>query len=125
MDARSTDYEIVHVISDFRLLDEECYERVYWRRDGKPLSRGFYVVTWVPGTLRRKFDESAEFDGPFRLEDDARFAARRQFGVPGKLAPAAEHSVGNLAYMPSALRQREEGDGTHAARARASRPLRP
>ena len=125
MEARSADYEIVHVISDFRLLDEESYERVYWRRDGKPLTLGYYVVTWGPGTLRRKFDESAEFRGPYRQEAEARMAARQLFGGPVKHPPAREHDVPALEYLRP--RGRHAGDEvvTLGAHPRAPRQLVP
>ncbi|HSO08088.1 MAG TPA: hypothetical protein VLW45_12675 [Pelomicrobium sp.] len=102
MEARSADYEIVHVISEFRLLDEESYERVYWRDNGKSLALGYYVVTWTPGTIRRKFDERAEFRGPYRMEADARAAAARLFGAPGKHPPAREHDVPALVDLRDA-----------------------
>lgn len=104
MEARSADYEVVHVISEFRLLDEESYERVYWRENGTALAPGYYVVTWAPGTIRRKFDESAEFRGPFRLEAEARAAALRLFGSPGAHPPAREHDVPALADLRSPAR---------------------
>ncbi len=102
MEARTVDYEIVHVISEFRLLDEESYERVYWRDNGKSLTPGYYVVTWAPGTIRRKFDERAAFRGPYRLEADARAAALNLFHAPGKHPPAREHEVPALADLRGA-----------------------
>jgi hypothetical protein len=32
----SQNLEIVRVISECRLIDEESFEQVYWRRDGTP-----------------------------------------------------------------------------------------
>jgi hypothetical protein len=32
----SQDFEIVRVIRERRPIDEESFEHVYWRRDGKP-----------------------------------------------------------------------------------------
>ena len=80
------DLELVHVIKPFRLVDSESYERVYWRRDGVPLSPGYYVASWPARTTARKFNEEARFRGPFRergaaqqslLEMQARLQSRR------------------------------------------------
>lgn len=125
MEPRSADYEVVHVISEFRLLDEESYERVYWRRDGKALSPGYYIVNWGPGTVRRKFDEAAEFRGPYRIEDDARTAARRLFGGAGQHPPAREHDVPLLEYLPSRNPLSGSGPPPLAIRPRAPRSITP
>ncbi|HSO06379.1 MAG TPA: hypothetical protein VLW45_04020 [Pelomicrobium sp.] len=77
MSSRSDDLEIVRVISAFRLLDTDSYERVYWRRDGKPLALGWYLVSWPGGISRRRFNEDARFRGPYRDIEQAR-AAREQ-----------------------------------------------
>ncbi|HSO06374.1 MAG TPA: hypothetical protein VLW45_03995 [Pelomicrobium sp.] len=71
MNANRDDLEIVHIISEFRLLDEDSYERIYWRRDGKPLETGWYLVGWAPGVTERKFNEEARFIGPYRRPEDA------------------------------------------------------
>lgn len=125
MEARSADYEVVHVISEFRLLDEESYERVYWRRDGKSLSPGYYIVNWGPGTVRRKFDEAAEFRGPYRIEADARAAARRLFGIAGHRPPGREHDVPALEYLPSRGPRGGAEPAPLAIRPRAPRPITP
>ncbi|MFZ5555245.1 MAG: hypothetical protein ACOZDY_00755 [Pseudomonadota bacterium] len=58
-------FEIVRVTSDSRLLDAESCERVYWRRDGRPLAQGYYRVTWPPVAVSGRFDERALFIGPY------------------------------------------------------------
>lgn len=70
-------FEIVRVISDFRLLDADQCEWAYWRRDGRGLSTGWYVVSWPAGRGVKRFNEDAEFHGPFRIRDDAEFALQR------------------------------------------------
>lgn len=71
------DYEVVHVIKPFRLIDAESYEKVYWRRDGVALAEGYYVVSWKTPNRRRLFNEDAAFRGPFRTRVDALAAARQ------------------------------------------------
>ena len=65
MDADYDDFEIASVIYGFRLVDSESYERTYKSRDGLPLRPGYYIVTWPPAVLTRRFDEHALFRGPF------------------------------------------------------------
>jgi hypothetical protein len=64
-------FAIVRVIGECRLIDEESFERVYWRRDGKPLALGYYVVSWPPGARVGRFNEDAVFRGPYRLRSEA------------------------------------------------------
>jgi len=59
----SQDFEIVRVISECRLIDEESFEHVYWRRDGRPLALGCYIVSWPPGARVGRFNEDAVFRG--------------------------------------------------------------
>jgi hypothetical protein len=67
----SQDFEIVRVISKCRLIDEESFEHVYWRRDGKPLAPGFYIVSWPARARRGRFHEEAVFRGPYRQRTEA------------------------------------------------------
>jgi len=67
-------FEVVRVISEFRLLDAESCEHTYWRRDGKGLAAGWYFVNWPRGTVARRFNEDALFRGPFKLRDEAQAA---------------------------------------------------
>lgn len=60
------EFELVHVIKPFRLVDAESYERVYRRSDGAALANGYYIVSWSPRARQRAFDENAVFQGPFR-----------------------------------------------------------
>jgi len=67
-------FEVVQVIGDCRLVDSESYERVYWRRDGLPLARGYYVVSWPTSASPKRFNEDASFRGPFQGREDAQAA---------------------------------------------------
>jgi hypothetical protein len=58
-------FQIVRVIGECRLIDEESFEHLYWRRDGKPLALGYYVVSWPPGAKAGRFHEDAVFRGPY------------------------------------------------------------
>ena len=58
--------EIVWVKENFHLIDPESYERSYQRSDNRPLTQGYYIVTWPEGAADGdRFDESVEFTGPF------------------------------------------------------------
>ncbi len=64
MERSYEDFEVVHVIKPFRLVDADSYERAYWRRDGVALALGYYVTHWLePGAHR--FDEETLFNGPY------------------------------------------------------------
>ena len=65
------EFQVVRVIGECRLLDEESFQHLYWRRDGKPLVLGYYVVSWAPGARVGRFNEDAVFQGPYRLRSEA------------------------------------------------------
>jgi hypothetical protein len=69
--------ERVIVITHAKLIDAASEECIYWRRDGKGLACGCYVVTWSPGVSRRVFNEDAHFVGPFRTEQETEAALCR------------------------------------------------
>ncbi len=71
MSGRHSNAEIVYVISDCRLIDSESYERLYWRRDGRGLARGYYVVRRPAGAGGTRYSEDVEFEGPFARREDA------------------------------------------------------
>ena len=64
-------FEIVYVLRDFQLLDAESYQRTYIRRDGQPLAKGYYIVSWPPGGDVTRFGAEAVFHGPFMRRRDA------------------------------------------------------
>ena len=71
------EFQVVRVIGECRLIDEDSFEHVYWRRDGKPLALGYYVVDWPPGARAGRFNEDAVFHGPYHLRSDALAALRK------------------------------------------------
>jgi len=98
MESQDPNFDIIRVIGECRLIDEESFEHVYWRRDGKPLALGYYVVSWPPGAKVGRFNEDAMFRGPYRarsearaaLEElEARAAARWATVPPGSPTPSA------------------------------------
>lgn len=72
-----TDYEIFEiaaVIRDFWLVDSDSYQRKYCTSHGQPLAPGFYVVNWPDHIRSRRFNEHAEFHGPFKSRKEAHAA---------------------------------------------------
>jgi hypothetical protein len=66
--------QIVEVISEHRLRDAEQREWRYWRRDGKPLPTGYYLVSLPQSRTHGRFSEDADFRGPYRRRDAAQAA---------------------------------------------------
>lgn len=87
METHYEEYEIVRVVSDTRLIDSESYERIYWRPDGKPVAPGFYVVAWPRGTDPTRYDERAEFLGPYRWVEGALVALAQLKSGQRRTAP--------------------------------------
>lgn len=81
--------ELVRVIKPFRLVDAESYERQYWRADGVALAPGFYVVSWPVGDGAGRYDEDAEFRGPYR---DRKAAEDAQQLLAARMQPARRAS---------------------------------
>lgn len=70
--------EVVFVFEEFRLIDAESYQRVYSRRSGHPLVRGYYVVTWPIGRVDgRMYGDEAVFHGPYRTKAEAEHGLAR------------------------------------------------
>jgi len=69
----ATGYEVVYVIDERSLVDSESYQHPYRRRD-KPLEPGFYIVVVPDPEEPPRYDESAEFIGPFESAAVARAA---------------------------------------------------
>ncbi len=61
----TSDYEVVCVIDERSLVDSESYQHRYRRPRGKPFESGFYVVIQPDPDAPPRYDESAEFIGPF------------------------------------------------------------
>ena len=67
-------YEVVFVIDAEHLVDSESYQRRY--RTDRPLVPGCYVVHWPGPPHARRYDEAAEFRGPYASRRVAERAAR-------------------------------------------------
>jgi len=65
--------EVVFVIDAERLIDSESYQRSY--HCARPLAPGCYVVHWDHPGEPPRYDESAEFRGPFASRRMAERAA--------------------------------------------------
>jgi hypothetical protein len=63
--------EVVWVYGQFRLLDAESYQRAYSRKSGRPLTKGYYIVSWPTGRAGNTFGEDAVFHGPYPSRRDA------------------------------------------------------
>jgi len=103
MESQNHSFEIVRVIGECRLIDEKSFERVYWRRNGKPLAVGYYAVSWPPGRTARRFNEDAVFRGPYKRPEEARAAleqaearvgARSTPGAPRASVASAARGTG-------------------------------
>ena len=94
MDTYYEDYEVVHVLNDTSLIDSESYQRSYCCK-ARRLTPGYYVVTWPNHPDRRRFDDQAEFQGPFPLCVDAR-------DVRDRLEQEARHALRPAAVAISA-----------------------
>lgn len=72
-----TAFQVVEVLGECRMRNGEDREHRYWRRDGRSLLPGFYVVHWPPGATVGRFNEDALFEGPFRERGGAEAALPR------------------------------------------------
>lgn len=78
--------QIVEVISEHRLRDADQCEWRYWRRDGKPLPAGYYLVSLPSCSAHARYSEDADFRGPYRRRDAAQAALEQLRNV---LEPAS------------------------------------
>lgn len=67
--------EVVWVYGQFRLIDAESYQRTYSRRNGRPLAKGFYIVSWPKGRGDLVYGDEAVFHGPYLSRKDAEISA--------------------------------------------------
>lgn len=76
--------EVVWVYEQFKLIDAESYQRVYSRRNGRQLVKGYYVVSWPAGRGDLTFGDEAVFCGPYgsrkAAEMDKENIHRQQLG---------------------------------------------
>lgn len=99
METEYGSFDIVRVVSGCRLLDAGSQEHVYWRRNGQPLAEGYYVVVWPPGTVVRRFNEDAEFRGPFQQRESAQ-ATLEQLKAQSEARRAAARCSGTATIGP-------------------------
>ena len=64
-------FEIVHVITATHLIDAESYQRTLGLVHTRRLRPGFYVVRWSSTATMSRYDESADFTGPFETRHSA------------------------------------------------------
>jgi hypothetical protein len=74
-------YEVVFVIDAEHLVDSESYQRRY--QTGRPLVPGCYVVHWSGPPYAPRYDEAAEFLGPYASRRVAERAARNTVSAIG------------------------------------------
>lgn len=67
--------EVVWVYEQFRLIDAESYQRTYSRKNGRPLAKGFYIVSWPKGRGDLVYGDEAVFHGPYLSRKDAEISA--------------------------------------------------
>ena len=67
-------FEIVHVITATQLIDSESYQRSLGTIHVGRLRPGFYVVHWPSTASVLRYDESADFIGPFETRRSAELA---------------------------------------------------
>jgi hypothetical protein len=72
--------EVVFVIDAEHLVDSESYQRRY--RTERALVPGCYVVHWAGSTNAPRYDEGAEFVGPYASRSVAERAARNTVAEP-------------------------------------------
>lgn len=93
MDAYYDIYEIVKVLPKFQLFDAEFYQRNYCTNHGKPLTPGYYVVTWPEAVKVRRFNEHAAFHGPFKHRQGAQKLLTAMYNHQYTLVTQLQNSV--------------------------------
>lgn len=78
--------QIVEVINEHRLRDADQCEWRYWRRDGKPLPVGYYLVRLPQTPAHARFNEEADFRGPYRQREAAMEQLRRSLDTDASQA---------------------------------------
>jgi len=67
-------FEIVRVITTTELIDSESYQHTLGMMHINRLPPGFYVVRWPSTEAMSRYDESADFTGPFDTRHGAELA---------------------------------------------------
>ena len=100
--------EVVFVFEQFSLIDAESYQRVYSRKSGHPLARGYYVVTWPTGHGGGVFGDEAQFHGPYRSRQDAENSLVKSRAA---LSPDIQHARNRAAVASLELNKVGAGQG--------------
>jgi hypothetical protein len=79
--------EVVWVYEQFRLIDAESYQRIYSRKNAKPLAKGFYIVSWPKGRGEQIFGDEAVFHGPYLRRKDAETSAEMFLTLLSRVEP--------------------------------------
>ena len=81
-------FEIVHVITATHLIDSESYQRSLGAHAGR-LQPGFYVVRWPSAEAALRYDENADFIGPFETRRSAELTYAKTMNAGRQVAEAA------------------------------------
>ena len=72
MEAANAVSEVVWIKDRNRLVDAESYERSYGSDGGRPMTTGYYIANWPPGTKVPHFlHDELIFVGPYASRRDA------------------------------------------------------
>lgn len=66
--------EIVHVITETQLIDSESCQHTLGTTHVNRLSPGSYVVQWPSAAVMSRYDDNADFIGPFETRHGAELA---------------------------------------------------
>jgi hypothetical protein len=78
-------FEIVRVITATQLIDSESYQRTLGTMHVGRLRPGFYLVHWSIAAAVLRYDQSADFIGPFGTRDGAERRATEWMAGASKL----------------------------------------
>lgn len=107
--------EIVHVLDHSRLIDSESYEHCYWTAKSRAFGPGFYVVRWPTRSLRRRYDQSASFTGPFDTHSEAQASVDRSMDPSLQLAPAPPWHPSHATYQSPTKVPQQPDDASQLA----------
>ena len=75
MEAAEAVSEVVWIKDRSRLVDAESYERTYGAAADHPMTAGYYIAQWPPGTKIAHFlHHRLSFVGPFASRREAELA---------------------------------------------------
>jgi hypothetical protein len=119
-------FEIVHVITATQLIDSESYQRSLGAMHAGRLRPGFYVVSWASTGAALRYDDSADFIGPFETRRSAELAymtttddGGRRLGEmavdwPLVIVGILEYAIA-LVFLPTSLFAKPQAQGPQVA----------